>query len=82
MMEKSAQLGGWGWGYKPSLFHCIYHHKQSCGVLLRGQIHFPYFYSTPTYSVAKKQQEFHCDSIEEAEASASLTFHTWTPTAT
>ncbi len=53
-LVKSAQAGGGG-GCTSSPFHSIYHHKQSCGVLflLRGQIHSPYFSSTPKcmYSV-------------------------------
>jgi hypothetical protein len=46
--RKSTQPGKGG-GARPPLFHFIYHHVLSCGVLLRGLIliHFPYFYSTP-----------------------------------
>ncbi len=43
---------GWwgGGGVHSQLLHYIYHHVQSYGVrtlLLRGQIHSLYFYSTP-----------------------------------
>ncbi len=41
----------WGWlVHGPPPFHSIYHHEQSFGVCklqLRGQIHSPYFSSTP-----------------------------------
>ena len=48
MMEKLAQACEGG-GCTPTPFRYIYHHVQICGVSLqlRGQIHTPYFYSTP-----------------------------------
>jgi hypothetical protein len=41
-MENSAQLGVGGGRARPTPFHYIYHHEQSCGVRSRF---FPYEYS-------------------------------------
>jgi hypothetical protein len=57
MIEKLAQAGEGG-RCKPIPFHYIYHHVQSCGVRsmqLRGQIHYPYFYSIPICTLCARK---------------------------
>ncbi len=53
MMERLAQASE-GSGCTPTPFHYIYHHKQQYTLQLRGQIHPPYFISTPMYSVVPR----------------------------
>jgi hypothetical protein len=47
----SAGLRGYGVHAHPLLLYLPSHAKVQCTIQLRGQMHFPYFISTPMYSV-------------------------------
>jgi len=47
MIEKSAQSGKWGMHAHPLSLYRPSRTKLYCTLQLRGQIHSPYFYSTP-----------------------------------
>jgi hypothetical protein len=79
MMVKSAQPGeGGGVARPPPFTLSTITSKVVVFIPAERADTLPLFLLYPNmHSVFKKQQEFHCDPIEEAEASATFTFHTW-----
>jgi hypothetical protein len=60
MMEKLAQAGGGGGVYAhPPFIRFTIMYMMQCTLQLRGQIHSPYFISTPMYSVDGKAKSLH-----------------------